>query len=70
MPKGRKRILSNEDVSDIVEAFQIDNTLTKREVASKYQISLPTLYKVLPFFLKDYKYFPKYKTSEVCHSGG
>lgn len=61
MAKGRPRLLSDEDINDIIMAFQIDESLTKREVAMKYDVSLSTLYKVLPKYLKDYKNFPKFK---------
>ena len=70
MRKGRKRILSDEDVSDIVDAFQINETLTKRGVAMKYQISLSTLYKYLPQYLRPTENFKKKKTKEVWYTGG
>ena len=59
MGKGRKRILTEEDIANIIEAFQIDTSLTKREVVIKYQISLTTLYKYLPHYLKPIENFRK-----------
>lgn len=70
MAKRRKRILSKDDISDIIEILQINSSLTKREVANKYQVALSTLYKYLPPYLKSYKNFPKYKMKGICNPGG
>ena len=61
--KGRKQILSKEDINDIVEALKIDPSLTRRDIAMKYRISLSTLYNHLPPEVKDQKYTPKSKRS-------
>jgi ribosomal protein S25 len=45
--KRRKKVLSEEDIANIIEAFKLDKTLTKREIADKYQIPLGTLYRRL-----------------------
>lgn len=70
MPKGRKRVLSDEDVDNIIEEFSLDDTLTKREIAYRYKVSISTIYNILPRYLKESDVIPKEIKKDLYNPGG
>lgn len=70
MGKGRKRVLSDSEIEAIVEAFTINDRLTKREVAYRYKVSVSTIYNILPKYLKNANFPHKKNNKQVCNTGG
>ncbi len=70
MGKGRKKVLSDEAIDDIIDAFSLDDTLTKREIAYRYRVSASTIYNILPQYLKESNVIPKKVRKEVYNPGG
>ena len=52
---GRSRKLTDEEIRNIQIAFQLDETLTKREIAFRYCITTETLRKYLKLKIKGVK---------------
>lgn len=67
MPKGRKKVLAENEVSDIIESLQLDDTLTKFDICFQFKVSRSALYTYLPPYLKDPKYNPKKKAKDPIH---